>query len=220
MVNRELRAKEGVPGKYEILPREFFFKDTMTVAKELLGKYLIKKEKNYYISGRIVETEAYLGDNDPACHAYRSITPRNSVMFEDGGKIYVYFIYGNYYCFNIVTERKGSGSAVLIRAVEPYSGLNYMKKRRPEVRSVYDLTNGPAKFCLAFGIDRRYNGMKLNNGNFFIVKNPSAERINIVITRRIGLKEGADYPYRFFIKNNPFVSNHRLNKEIISEIIV
>jgi DNA-3-methyladenine glycosylase len=213
-----LQAEKDIQCKYEFLPPEFFRKDTIRVAKELLGKLIIKKERNNYISGRIVETEAYLGDNDPACHAYRRITPRNSVMFEDGGKIYVYFIYGNYYCFNVVTERKGTGSAVLIRAVEPYSGVNLMKKRRNQVKSEYGLTNGPAKFCLAFGIDRRYNGMDLNGGKISIAKTTSIERINAVITRRIGIKEGAEYPYRFFVKNNPFVSNHILNKEIISEI--
>ena len=217
---RKLQTNEDIPDKYRIIPAEFFFNDTITVARRLLGKHIIKKERNHYISGIIVETEAYLGDNDPACHAYRRITARNSVMFEDGGKIYVYFIYGNYYCFNIVTERKGTGSAVLIRAVEPCTGLNLMKKRRAKVKNEHDLTNGPAKFCLAFGIDRRHNGMELNRGKFFIADNTAEEPVNAVVTKRIGIKEGADYPYRFYIKNNPFVSNHRLNREILSEITV
>ncbi|MCI0474196.1 MAG: DNA-3-methyladenine glycosylase [Ignavibacteria bacterium] len=216
--NRRQDTAENISDKYGIIPREFFQRKTITVAKELLGKFIIKKERNNYISGRIVETEAYLGDNDPACHAYRSVTPRNSVMFEDGGKIYVYFIYGNYYCFNIVTELKGTGSAVLIRAVEPCAGLNLMKKRRANIKSNHELTNGPAKFCMAFGIDRRHNGMELNCGKFFIADNPADETVNAVVTKRIGIREGSDYPYRFFIKNNPFVSNHSLNKEIISEI--
>lgn len=219
-VNLKLRTIENIPDTYRIIPSEFFRRNTITVAKELLGKQIIKKERNNYISGRIVETEAYLGDNDPACHAYRRITSRNSVMFEDGGKIYVYFIYGNYYCFNIVTERKGTGSAVLIRAVEPCTGLNLMKRRRANVKSGYDLTSGPAKFCLAFGIDRRHNGMELNRGKFFIAGNPAEEPLSAVVTKRIGIKEGADYPYRFYIKNNPFVSKHILNREIISEITV
>jgi DNA-3-methyladenine glycosylase len=220
VLKRKLQITEEIPDNYRITPAEFFFKDTITVAKQLLGKHIIKKERNNYISGIIVETEAYLGDNDPACHAYRRITARNSVMFEDGGKIYVYFIYGNNHCFNIVTERKGTGSAVLIRAVEPCTGLNLMKKRRAKLKNDHDLTNGPAKFCLTFGIDRRHNGMELNRGKFFIADNAAEEPVKAVVTKRIGIKEGADYPYRFYIKNNPFVSNHRLNREILSEITV
>lgn len=204
----------------KVLPKEFFLKDTITVAQKLLGKYIVKKEKQHYLTGMIVETEAYLGDNDPACHAYRKLTSRNSVMFGDGGKIYVYFIYGNYYCFNVVTERKGTGSAVLIRAVEPVTGVDLMKRRRSVIKTEYEITNGPAKFCLAFGINRNHNGMSLNESDFFIAKNIPAKRIRIVITKRIGIKQGAEFPYRFFVKNNPYVSNHKLNNEIISEINV
>jgi DNA-3-methyladenine glycosylase len=203
---------------YIKLKRTFYTRDTVTVAKELLGKYIFKKSGKGFLCGRIVETEAYLGDEDPACHAFRKVTKRNEPMFEDGGIAYVYFIYGNYYCFNAVTEKQGTGSAVLIRGVEPVSGIQAMRKNRGVIRRECDLTNGPSKFCLAFNIDKKDNWEDLTKERIFISKSKKKESITVSVAKRIGIKEGADLPYRYFIKDNPYVTRHKLNKEIITEI--
>ncbi len=201
--------------EYEPLKASFFRRDTIIVAKELLGKILVRKMgKNDFISGKIVEVEAYMGDHDPACHAYKKITGRSSTLYEDGGTIYVYFIYGNYYCFNIVTEKKGIGSAVLIRAVEPLKGIDIMKEFRPKVKSIHDLTNGPSKFCLAFDIDKKFNGKELSKESIYISYPRKKEKFEIGTSKRIGIVKGVEYPYRFFIKNNPFVTKHKFNKTI------
>jgi DNA-3-methyladenine glycosylase len=197
---------------YIPLKHDFYERDTIIVAKELLGKVLIRRiNKNKFLSGKIVEVEAYMGDHDPACHAYQKVTGRSSTLYKDGETIYVYFIYGNYYCFNIVTEKKGIGSAVLIRAVEPLEGIDIMKKFRPKVKKLHDLTNGPSKFCLAFNIDRKYNGKKLSTDGIFISNPLKKEKFEIVTSKRIGIVKGADFPYRFFIKNNQYVTKHKLN---------
>jgi DNA-3-methyladenine glycosylase len=139
-------------------------------------------------------------------------------MFEDGGIAYVYFIYGNYYCFNVVTEKQGTGSAVLIRGVEPISGIHAMRKNRGVIRRDCDLTNGPSKFCLAFNIDKKDNREDLTEERIFISKPKKKENIIISVAKRIGIREGADLPYRYFIKDNPYVTRHKLNKEILTEI--
>jgi DNA-3-methyladenine glycosylase len=203
---------------YIKLKRTFYTRDTVTVAKELLGKYIFKKSGKGFLCGRIVETEAYLGDEDPACHAFRKITKRNEPMFEEGGIAYVYFIYGNYYCFNVVTEKQGIGSAVLIRGVEPISGIQAMRKYRGVIHKDCDLTNGPSKFCLAFNIDKKDNRVDLTEERIFISKPKKKESIIISVAKRIGIREGAELPYRYFIKDNPYVTKHKLNKEIITEI--
>ncbi len=204
--------------KYK-LPAGFYLQDTITVSKALLGKILVKKHGKSFLCGRIVETEAYLGDSDPACHAYGRVTPRNQTLYEKGGIAYVYFIYGNYYCFNVVTEKKGVGAAVLIRAVEPVSGIEIMKTLRPNIKTEHDLTNGPAKLCLSFGIDRNLNCADLQSDEIFIADHKTNDKYIIAVSKRIGIEKGAHFPYRFFIKNNPYVTRHKLNKEIISEIL-
>ncbi|MFA5403474.1 MAG: DNA-3-methyladenine glycosylase [Ignavibacteria bacterium] len=197
---------------YSPLTDSFFRRDTIIVAKDLLGKIIIRKtDKSRFLTGKIVEVEAYMGDHDPACHACQKVTGRSSTLYEEGGIIYVYFIYGNYYCFNIVTERKGTGCAVLIRAVEPLEGIEIMKELRPKVKNIYDLTNGPSKFCLAFDIDKRFNGKKLSKEGIFISNPLNNDKFEIKTSKRIGIEKGADFPYRFFIKNNPFVTKHKLN---------
>ncbi len=205
-------------GKYKLLNKKFYLQDTITVAQMLLGKIIEKDCGSYKLRARIVETEAYLGNSDPACHAYRKLTERNKPMFEEGGISYVYFIYGNYYCFNVVTESKGTGSAVLIRAVEPLEGIEHMaKNRKHEVHGV-NLTNGPAKFCMAFGIGRSDNAIDLCEDRIKIYSNGKAENFSVAVTERIGIKEGAELPYRFFIKENQYVTKHKLNNKIIAEI--
>lgn len=197
---------------YKPLNYSFFSRNTLKVAKDLLGKVLIRKyDKNTILAGKIVEVEAYMGDHDPACHAYQKVTGRSSTLYEDCGTIYVYFIYGNYYCFNVVTENKGVGSAVLIRAVEPIERIEIMKEFRPKAKNIHELTNGPSKLCLAFDIDRRFNGKKLSEDGIFISKPLKVEKFEIATSKRIGIVKGADFPYRFFIKNNPFVTKHKLN---------
>jgi DNA-3-methyladenine glycosylase len=198
--------------KYNTIDDKFFENGTIETAKSLLGKIIVKNEgENKYLAGKIVETEAYLGENDPACHAYLKTTGRSRVLYEEAGTIYVYFIYGNYYCFNVVTERKGIGAAVLIRAVEPIEGIDIMKKNRKNVKREFDLTNGPSKFCMAFGIGKEYNEKKLSGSGIFIAKRNLKEKFEIVVSKRIGIVKGADLPYRFFIKNNPYVTKHKFN---------
>lgn len=197
---------------YIPLKDSFFDKNTVSVAKNLLGKVLVKNTgRNNFISGKIVEVEAYIGDHDPACHAFQKITGRSSILYEEAGTIYVYFIYGNYYCFNIVTEAKGIGSAVLIRAVEPLDGIEFMKANRPKIKKLHDLSNGPSKLCLAFDIDKKYNGKKISENGIFISNPLIHDKFEIVTSKRIGIVKGADLPYRFYIKNNPFVTKHKLN---------
>ena len=145
-----------------ILSQDYYDRETSRVAKDLLGKKLVRRQKGRALSGMIVETEAYLSRSDSASHAYKGQTPRNSVMFGPAGRAYVYFIYGMHYMFNVVTEEKGSPGAVLIRAVEPLNGLHEMQVRRKKTGR--DLTNGPAKLCQAMAIDKFLNGWDLTRG--------------------------------------------------------
>lgn len=187
-------------------------KDTIKVSERLLGKLIIRKIGKEILSAKIVETEAYIGKYDPASHSYRKFTERNKVMYEEGGKAYVYFIYGNYYCFNIVSEKKGIGNATLIRAAEPVEGLRIMKKFRGKIKTEFDLTNGPAKLCLAMNIDRRFNGADITKQNEIFISSPlKKEKFEIVTSRRIGISLGAEFPFRFFIKDNPYVTRHKFN---------
>ena len=201
---------------YKPLPLKFYLRDSITVSKELLGKIIVRKAGKDILTAKIVESEAYVGEYDPASHAYMKITERNKIMYDRGGKVYVYFIYGNYYCFNVVSEKKGIGNATLIRAVEPLEGINKMKKFRGEVKSIYDLTNGPAKLCMAMNIDKSLYGEDVTKVKDIFISSPlEKENFEIVTSKRIGLNIGIDYPYRFFIKDNPYVTRHKFNKEII-----
>lgn len=174
-----------------------------------------------FLAGKIVETEAYIGAHDPASHAYGRITPRNETLYMEGGICYVYFIYGNYYCVNTVTGRDGEGSGVLIRAVEPVLGLKKMKTRRPSAKNIHDLTNGPGKLCIAMDIDKQLNRTDITKVNKIFVSRPlKKEKFDIAVSKRIGIgsEYAADFPYRFFIKDNPFVTKHKFNKEIIKSL--
>jgi len=198
---------------YKPLLRNFYLKDTVTVSKNLLGKVIVRKYRNKILAGNIVETEAYIGEHDPACHAYQKITNRSSVLYEKGGTVYVYFIYGNYFCFNVVTEKKGVGAAVLIRAVEPIEGIELMKKFRPKAKSTHELTNGPSKLCLAFNIDRSLNKEDVTGKKIFISNPLHKIKFDICVSKRIGLNVGKEFPYRFFIKDNLYVTKHKIKKE-------
>lgn len=202
--------------KYKPIRRKFYLRDTVTVSKDLLGKLIVRKTKYETLIAKITESEAYRGSDDPASHSHRKITNRNKVMFDTGGRVYVYFIYGNYNCFNIVTEKKGTGSAVLIRAAEPVEGIELMKSFRGKIKNIYELTNGPGKLCKALNIDKTFYGKDVTEeGEIFISYPQRKEKFEIVSTKRIGISKGADLPFRFFIKDNPFVTKHKFNNEII-----
>ncbi len=182
----------------------------MTVSRELLGKIIVRKTKGKVLTAKIVETEAYFGDHDPACHAYQKITERNKIMYDTGGKAYVYFIYGNYYCFNVVSEGKGTGNATLIRAVEPLVGIDMMKKFRGNIKNIFELSNGPGKLCIALNIDKNIYGEDLTvSEKIFISKPVKKEKFEVITSKRIGLNTGTEFPYRFFIKGNPYVTKHK-----------
>jgi DNA-3-methyladenine glycosylase len=187
------------------LPPEFYDRATELVARELLGAVLEHRSEEGMVRGRIVETEAYLGPHDPACHAAAGLTARTRTLHGPPGRAYVYFIYGMHWCFNAVTREEGHGSAVLIRAVEPVSGKDLMRRRRSVDRDI-DLTSGPARLCDAFGIDRAQDGVRLDRGPLRILRGVEVPDEDIVFTPRIGIKKAADWPLRFFVRGSPFVS--------------
>jgi DNA-3-methyladenine glycosylase len=192
------------------LPRSFYLQPTLRVAKQLLGKYLVRRHRNDLLIGRIVETEAYLGEKDPASHAYRGPTKRNEVMFRKGGHLYVYFTYGMHFCANVVTEGKGKGRAVLLRAIEPIKGIEMMRRRRGGATDGSDdanIASGPAKLCEAFGIARKENGADLLGREIWIGEGEAGVAVSrIGISTRIGINSGRRHKWRFYIKDNPFVS--------------
>lgn len=171
------------------LGRSFYRRPPAQVARDLLGKILSFHD----VSGRIVETEAYLGEDDGAAHSARGVTPRTQVIFGPPGHAYVYFIYGMYDCLNIVCEPEGIAGCVLIRALEPVSGLK-------------GLANGPGKLTRAMGISRAHNGVDVTKGPITIHAPERSERFEIATSTRIGITKSADLPLRFFIKGNPSVS--------------
>jgi len=178
------------------LPRSFYDRDTVTVARELLGQWLVHRWQGEERIGRIVEVEAYLGPHDLAAHSARGLTERTRVMFGPPGHAYVYFIYGMYHCMNVVTERAGHASAVLLRAVEP-------------VKNITGRTCGPGLLCRAMGIDRRLNAHDLLSNDFFIAAPPKAEAGVIVKRPRVGVDYAGHWArrhLRFYLKGNPFVS--------------
>jgi DNA-3-methyladenine glycosylase len=187
------------------LPASFYDRPTEGVARDLLGAVLEHRSVEGTVLGRIVETEAYLGPHDPACHAAAGLTPRTRTLHGPPGRAYVYFVYGMHWCFNAVTREDGHGSAVLIRAIEPISGLELMRRRRNVERDV-DLTSGPARLCDAFGIDREQNGVRLDRGPLRILQGIQVPDEGVVITPRIGIRKAADWPLRFLVKGNRFVS--------------
>ena len=178
------------------LPPDFYNRDSITVARELLGKVLVRRTPEGLCAGRIVETEAYLGKNDAASHAYRGRTNRNAAMFGPPGRAYVYSIH-QVFCVNAVTEPEGT--AVLIRAIEPLAGIELMAERRGHVRGC-DLTRGPGKLCQALAIDLQLDGWDLTRGSrLWIADHPDARGVTISNSPRIGLGKAKDLLLRFFI---------------------
>ncbi len=185
------------------LPQSFYNRDTAQVARDLLGCLLVHYSRDGFTAGKIVETEAYM-QGDPACHASRGMTKRNRPMFGSPGCAYIYFIYGMYYCFNVVTREEGVGEAVLIRALEPLAGISLMQRRRKKEK-ITELCSGPAKLVQAMGIKKEYNGIPLQGGKFFIAP-ADGEKPEVVITTRVGIRVGADLPLRFYIAGNKYIS--------------
>ena len=196
---------------FKKLPRKFYTREVKTVAKDLLGKILVRKDGGSILAGRIVEVEAYDGNVDEAAHTFIGKTKRNEIMFNEGGYFYVYFTYGAHFCCNVVTGKKNHGTAVLIRAVEPIEGINKMIKNRfgrklLNEKERFNLTSGPGKVCQAMGINRSHYGIDLTMDKIFIIDAPKLKRNMMVVTKRVGIKKSVNLPWRFYIKENPYVS--------------
>jgi DNA-3-methyladenine glycosylase len=194
------------------LPREFYDRDPRRVSRELLGKVLVRKEGRRLRSARIVEVEAYLGENDPASHSFAGRTLRNAVLFGPPGHAYVYFIYGNHYCLNVSCLADGVAGGILFRAVEPLAGVEQMAHSRnvsvSSPRDLRKLTSGPGRLAEAFGITReRDNGKDLTStrSDLFIADDGYRVR-RILVTPRIGITKAAERPLRYVIAGNEFVS--------------
>jgi len=197
-----------------ILPASFYARETEIVAREMLGTVLECRTADGITSGIIVETEAYLGEHDLACHAVVGRTARTAHLYGPPGIAYVYFIYGMYWCFNAVTRAEGLPSAVLVRALEPLDGIDLMHKRRPRAKHTADLTNGPGKLCGALGITGAMNGLSLRRKPIVIREGQRIADREIDVTERIGIApaRSADWPLRWIVKDNRFVS-HRVRHQ-------
>ena len=198
---RARRSRLGAP-----LPVRFYDRPTELVSRELLGAVLECTTLEGVTRGRIVETEAYLGPDDPACHAAAGLTPRTTHLFGPPGMAYVYLIYGMYQCFNAVTRERGHGAAVLVRAVHPTEGIELMRRRRPKAQRDRDLTNGPGKLCLAMGIDGSMNGLSLRSGPIVIRAGEPVADDAVVVTPRVGITQAADWPLRYLVREDPYLS--------------
>jgi len=206
------RLPSRVPsGPIRPLDRAFFSRDPRRVARELLGKVLVR-EGLYRLVGRIVEVEAYLGEEDPAAHSAAGNTPRNAVLFGPPGHAYIYFIYGNHYCLNVSCEPEGRAGGVLFRALEPIAGLKQMAEARcidiHGPKDLLKLTSGPGRLCEAFAITRaRDNGGDLTSpASPLWIGNDGFRRQRILVTPRIGITKAADKPLRYVLAANPFLS--------------
>ena len=181
------------------LKRSFFQRDTAMVARELLGRILVRESQGIYTSGAIIETEAYYGMEDPASHASRGITPRSRLMFGAAGIAYIYLCYGVYWLLNVVTEEEGTPGAVLIRGLKPLKGIEYMKKRR-KTGEAEKLADGPGKLTISLDIDGSYNGSDMTDAvsGLYIVEDPEGGKdITISSTSRVGISEGKDRMLRY-----------------------
>ena len=205
----------GKPKKIQPLDRAFFLRDPRRVARQLLGKVLVRQSPDLTLTARIVEVEAYLGIDDPAAHSAAGRTLRNAVIFGPPGHAYVYFIYGNHYCLNVSCEPEGQAGCILFRALEPLSGIEAMAQaRQVQVSSPRDLpklTSGPGRLCEAFGITRaRDNGLDLTSpaSGLWIGDDQHRPR-KISQGPRIGISKASEMPLRYFLNGNPFVSGRR-----------
>ena len=195
----------------KILPRDFYDRETELVARDMLGTVLECATEDGIASGIIVETEAYLGEHDLACHAAVGRTARTEHLYGPPGISYVYFIYGMYWCFNAVTRRAGQPSAVLVRALEPLHGIALMHKRRSRIKNDVDLTNGPGKLCTALGITGAFTGKPLQKKPLVIREGEPIPDDRVEVTPRIGITKSADWPLRWIVRSNRFVSRGKLS---------
>ena len=209
-----------------MLPHSFFARPTLLVARELIGKLLVRQTPEGIVNGMIVEVESYIDIQDKASHAFGGKkTLRTSPMFDDAGTIYVYLIYGQNYCLNLVTEEKDKPCAILIRAVEPFSGLEIMTERRNQKKpDLYNLCSGPGKVCSSFAIDKSLNSQKLAENTLAIYDFMAFSDDQICVTPRINVNYAAsckNLPYRFYLKGNRFISaeNHYPNPITFSDLI-
>jgi len=196
--------------RWRKVPKKFYNRNSLAVAGDLLGKVLVVFSDGKATVGRIVETEAYRED-DPACHAWVGKTPRNEIMFGEPGRVYVYFIYGMYEMLNLVTEAKGKPAAVLIRALEPLSGIEAMRKRRPHVHAERDLLNGPGRLARAMGVKMSHKGESALGPNIFVFDDGFKPE-SISASPRVGISDGKEHLWRFFITESPCVSKVPQNK--------
>jgi DNA-3-methyladenine glycosylase len=198
----------------DALPAAFYARETELVARELLGAILECHAPEGVASGRIVETEAYLGEHDPACHAAVGRTPRTLPLYGPPGTAYVYFIYGMHWCVNAVTREQGLPSAVLIRALEPLEGVELMRRRRGGVRSVEELTSGPARLCRALGITGAHNGLPLQRPPLLLRRGRRVPDEDVAVTPRVGIRKAADWPLRWLVADSPFVSGRPVRRAV------
>ena len=194
-----------------VLPSGFYDRETEIVAREMLGTVLECETPDGLASGIIVETEAYLGEHDLACHAAAGRTRRTERLYGPPGFSYVYFIYGMYWCFNAVTREEGLPSAVLVRALEPLDGIALMHRRRPRIKRDADLANGPGKLCTALGITGSSSGKSLQRKPVVIREGEPVSDDKVEITTRIGITRSADWPLRWIVRGNRFVSKGKLS---------
>ena len=197
------------------LPRSFYFHDTVTVARALLGCVLWRRlDDGQLLAARLVECEAYLGANDMASHARRGLrSPRNESMYLEGGHAYVYFTYGMHWCMNVVTQEEGTAEAVLLRAAEPVRGQEFMYSRRAKAKKDWDLMSGPGKICQAMDVDKRLDGESLAGDTLWLTgRDIEVRDEDIAVSPRIGVEnsgEAAPWPLRFFLRGNRHVSAYR-----------
>jgi DNA-3-methyladenine glycosylase len=183
------------------LPAAFYDRDPAVVARALLGAVLCMDDGSGVVSGRIVETEAYLGPHDPAAHSVVGRTARTWHLFGPPGTAYVYFIYGMHWCVNAVAREEGWGSAALLRAIEPLEGIDRMRARRPKARRDADLCNGPGKLCAALGIDRSHDGLLLTGGGpLTIHAGEAVPDARVIVGPRVGITKAVDWPLRFRVR--------------------
>jgi DNA-3-methyladenine glycosylase len=197
----------------DALAAAFYARDTELVARDLLGAVLECHTSDGIASGRIVETEAYLGEQDPACHAAVGRTARTLPLYGPPGTSYVYFIYGMHWCVNAVTRDEGLPSAVLVRALEPLDGIELMRRRRPAARRIEELTNGPARLCRALGITGEHNGLALQRPPLLVRRGDRVPDDAVTVTARIGITKAAEWPLRWLVTGSPFVSGRRVREK-------
>jgi DNA-3-methyladenine glycosylase len=192
------------------IKRNFYNRNTIKVARDLLGKFLVRKIGKKIISGKIVETESYVGPSDLASHASRGKTARTAPMFGPPGHAYIYLVYGLNYCFNIVTEKENYPAAVLIRAIEPTEGIDWMRRHRHAPKDERSISNGPGKLCQALKIDKTLNNFDLTDRALWLEdRGLKIKPSEIVSAKRIGVDYAGKYknkPWRFYLRGNPFVS--------------